>query len=236
MRAVDVTLGELMSASVKTIAPDVTLGEAARLMSDAPFSCLVVHQHGRLLGILTERDMVTQLHGRSAPSYTRFRNHDFAGDYRPSGGHLSRRFAAHAPIRPASSGRDQRCGRGGRRGQRERHAQSPRIGHRRQDAQSAHGDGSPVPQVSARYPGGHRFAAHGVRALGLCGGDAGRDAARHSYRTRHAAFDARPGGCVGTDAAAGDEFEADDHHGRFHPVRRGQIDDRIRPASSGGDR
>jgi diguanylate cyclase (GGDEF)-like protein/PAS domain S-box-containing protein len=67
MRAVDVTLGELMSSSVKTIAPDITLGEAARLMSDAPFSCLVVRQHGRLLGILTERDMVTQLHGRSAP-------------------------------------------------------------------------------------------------------------------------------------------------------------------------
>lgn len=66
MRAVDVTLGELMSASVKTIAPDVTLGEAARLMSAAPFSCLVVRQQGRLLGILTERDMVTQLHGQTS--------------------------------------------------------------------------------------------------------------------------------------------------------------------------
>lgn len=66
MRAVDVTLGELMSASVKTIEPDITLGEAARLMSDAPFSCLVVRQQGSLLGILTERDMVTQLHERTA--------------------------------------------------------------------------------------------------------------------------------------------------------------------------
>jgi diguanylate cyclase (GGDEF)-like protein/PAS domain S-box-containing protein len=65
MRAVDVTLGELMSASVKTIAPEITLGEAARLMSDAAFSCLVVRQQGRLLGILTERDMVTQLHERA---------------------------------------------------------------------------------------------------------------------------------------------------------------------------
>ncbi|MFZ2162550.1 MAG: EAL domain-containing protein [Sideroxyarcus sp.] len=68
MRAVDVTLGELMSASVRTIAPDVTLGEAARLMSDAPLSCLVVHREGSLLGILTERDMVTQLHERTASS------------------------------------------------------------------------------------------------------------------------------------------------------------------------
>ena len=68
MRAVDVTLGELMSASVRTIAPDITLGEAARLMSDAPLSCLVVHWQGSLLGILTERDMVTQLHERTASS------------------------------------------------------------------------------------------------------------------------------------------------------------------------
>lgn len=62
MRAIDVTLGELMSSSVKTIAPEVTLGEAARLMSETPYSCLVVRQQGRLLGILTERDMVNQLH------------------------------------------------------------------------------------------------------------------------------------------------------------------------------
>ncbi|MBI5892007.1 MAG: EAL domain-containing protein [Nitrosomonadales bacterium] len=68
MRAVDVTLGELMSASVKTIAPEVTLGEAARIMSDSPVSCLVVRQHGRLLGILTERDMVAQLHNRAVSS------------------------------------------------------------------------------------------------------------------------------------------------------------------------
>ncbi len=64
MRAVDMTLGELMSPSVKTIAPEVTLGEAARLMSDPPLSCLVVHHQGRLLGIVTERDMVTLLHER----------------------------------------------------------------------------------------------------------------------------------------------------------------------------
>lgn len=67
MRAVDVTLGELMSASVKTILPDLTLGEAARLMSDAPLSCLVVKQQDKLLGILTERDIVTQMHERTPP-------------------------------------------------------------------------------------------------------------------------------------------------------------------------
>ncbi len=68
MRAVDVTLGELMSPSVKTVEPDVTLDEAARLMSEAPLSSLVVHQQGRLLGILTERDMVTQALERTASS------------------------------------------------------------------------------------------------------------------------------------------------------------------------
>src|SRR5512141_2817150 len=67
MRAVDVTLGELMSASVKTILPDLTLGEAARLMSEAPLSCLVVKQQDKLLGILTERDIVTQMHERTPP-------------------------------------------------------------------------------------------------------------------------------------------------------------------------
>jgi diguanylate cyclase (GGDEF)-like protein/PAS domain S-box-containing protein len=64
MRAVDVTLGQLMSASVRAVAPDMDLAEAAWLMSDSPFSCLVVQQQERLLGILTERDMVTLLHDR----------------------------------------------------------------------------------------------------------------------------------------------------------------------------
>jgi len=68
MRAVDVTLGELMSASVKTIAPDLSLGEAAHLMSETPCSCLVVRLNSDLLGILTERDMVTQLHKRTPSS------------------------------------------------------------------------------------------------------------------------------------------------------------------------
>lgn len=66
MKAVDVTLGDLMSDSVCAVAPDIGLGEAARLMSEAPVSCLVVQQQGNLLGIITERDMVTMLHERAA--------------------------------------------------------------------------------------------------------------------------------------------------------------------------
>ena len=50
MRAVDVTLGELMSADVKMITPEITLGEAAQLMSDTPLSCLVVREQGRCSG------------------------------------------------------------------------------------------------------------------------------------------------------------------------------------------
>ncbi len=68
MRAVDVTLGELMSPGVETIEPDVTLEVAARLMSEAPLSSLVVHRQGSLLGILTERDMVSLALNRAASS------------------------------------------------------------------------------------------------------------------------------------------------------------------------
>ena len=67
MKIVDVTLGDLMSGGVRAVAPDTSLGEAARVMSEAPVSCLVVQQQGKLLGILTERDMVTMLHERAAP-------------------------------------------------------------------------------------------------------------------------------------------------------------------------
>ncbi len=68
VKAVDMTLGALMSGGVRSVTPGTGLGEAARLMSEVPVSCLVVQEQGNLLGILTERDMVTMLHERAAPA------------------------------------------------------------------------------------------------------------------------------------------------------------------------
>lgn len=68
MKVVDMTLGDLMTASVKTVASDITLQEAAQLMADARFSCLVVQQDGHPVGILTERDLVRFLHDQVALS------------------------------------------------------------------------------------------------------------------------------------------------------------------------
>ena len=107
MNVNEVTLGDLMSRSVRAVAPDMGLGEAARLMSEVPVSCLVVQQQGALLGILTERDMVTMLHERAAhdtpvskimtsPVITARAERCFP-----------RRSAAHAPICAAPPGRDQ---------------------------------------------------------------------------------------------------------------------------------
>ena len=52
------TLGDFMSREVLSVAPEDTIGEAAQLMADANVGSSVVLEHGRLIGILTERDLL----------------------------------------------------------------------------------------------------------------------------------------------------------------------------------
>mgnify|MGYP003466146875 CR=1 FL=1 len=52
------SVAELMTTDVVTVGPDETLGEAARLMLEREVGSLPVVADGRLVGILTETDML----------------------------------------------------------------------------------------------------------------------------------------------------------------------------------
>ena len=67
------TLGELMSREVLAVAPEDTLGEAAERMTDERVGSAVVLEHGRLIGILTERDVLQAVAGRVHSSEARVR-------------------------------------------------------------------------------------------------------------------------------------------------------------------
>lgn len=51
-------LAVMMSRDPKTIAPDATLSDAAALMRSAGVGSLLVADHGRYIGIVTETDLV----------------------------------------------------------------------------------------------------------------------------------------------------------------------------------
>jgi CBS domain-containing protein len=67
------TLGDFMSRDVLSVAPEDTIGEAAQLMADANVGSSVVLEHGRLIGILTERDLLRAMAQRVHPSEARVR-------------------------------------------------------------------------------------------------------------------------------------------------------------------
>ena len=52
------TIGEVMTAHPLTIAPSLPLAEAARILRDRKFGCLPVVDHGELVGVLTEHDIL----------------------------------------------------------------------------------------------------------------------------------------------------------------------------------
>jgi CBS domain-containing protein len=54
------TVAEIMSTDVRTIAPQENLREAARLMRTLDVGALPVCQEGRLLGMLTDRDIAVR--------------------------------------------------------------------------------------------------------------------------------------------------------------------------------
>jgi CBS domain-containing protein len=66
-------LGELMTQELVSVAPEDTLGEAAQRMADQKVGSAVVLDHGRLIGIVTERDLLRAMAGRVHPSDGRVR-------------------------------------------------------------------------------------------------------------------------------------------------------------------
>ena len=51
-------LKALMSPDVKVISPDMTIGDAARKMSDGDFGMMPVGEDDRLIGTISDRDIV----------------------------------------------------------------------------------------------------------------------------------------------------------------------------------
>lgn len=67
------TLGELMTKDLLEVAPEDTLGQAAEAMVERGVGSAVVSDFGRLIGILTERDMLRAVAGRVHSSEARVR-------------------------------------------------------------------------------------------------------------------------------------------------------------------
>jgi CBS domain-containing protein len=73
MLALVSTLADLMTSDVLTVAPEDTIGEAAQKMVDREVSSAAVSDYGRLIGILTERDLTRAVAGRTHSSEARVR-------------------------------------------------------------------------------------------------------------------------------------------------------------------
>ena len=67
------TLGEIVRPTFITVAPEDTLGEVAERMSAQNVGAVVVKDFGRLIGVLTERDMLRAMAARVHTSDARVR-------------------------------------------------------------------------------------------------------------------------------------------------------------------
>jgi CBS domain-containing protein len=67
------TLGEVMTPDVLTVDPSDTIGEAAQKMTERGVGAVVVSDFGRMIGILTERDVMRAVAGRVHSSEARVR-------------------------------------------------------------------------------------------------------------------------------------------------------------------
>lgn len=67
------TLADVMRTEVIEVAPEDTLGEVAERMSAVNVGAVVVKDFGRLIGILTERDMLKAMAARVHTSEARVR-------------------------------------------------------------------------------------------------------------------------------------------------------------------
>ncbi len=66
-------VGQLMTEDVLTVAPEDTLGEAAAKMTERGVGAVVVSDFGRMIGILSERDIMRAVAGRIHSSEARVR-------------------------------------------------------------------------------------------------------------------------------------------------------------------
>jgi CBS domain-containing protein len=67
------TLGEILGSTYLSVAPEDTLGEVAEKMRAQNVGAVVVQDYGRLIGILTERDMLRAMAARVHTSEARVR-------------------------------------------------------------------------------------------------------------------------------------------------------------------
>ena len=67
------TLGEIVKPSFIAVAPEDTLGEVAERMSAQNVGAVVVKDFGRLIGVLTERDLLRAMAARVHTSDARVR-------------------------------------------------------------------------------------------------------------------------------------------------------------------
>jgi CBS domain-containing protein len=67
------SLGEIMRSEFVSVAPEDTIGEAAQKMVDAGRGAAIVSDFGRLIGILTERDLLKAVAARTHSSEARVR-------------------------------------------------------------------------------------------------------------------------------------------------------------------
>ncbi|RLJ09952.1 MAG: CBS domain-containing protein [Candidatus Aenigmatarchaeota archaeon] len=66
---------DIMTSDVKTIDPDASVQEAGQIMSNFDIGCVVVAKDGRLLGILTEMDIVRRVVAKNrSPSKTKVKD------------------------------------------------------------------------------------------------------------------------------------------------------------------
>jgi CBS domain-containing protein len=68
-----VGIGEIMTTDVLTVAPEDTLGEAAAKMTERGVGAVVVSDFGRMIGILSERDIMRAVADRIHSSEARVR-------------------------------------------------------------------------------------------------------------------------------------------------------------------
>ena len=67
------SLADLMTSDVLTVDPSDTIGETAQKMVELGVSSAVVSDYGRLIGIVTERDLTRAVAGRVHSSEARVR-------------------------------------------------------------------------------------------------------------------------------------------------------------------
>ena len=67
------TLAEILRPNFLTVAPEDTLGEVAERMTRENVGAVIVKDYGRLIGILTERDMLRAMAARVHTSDARVR-------------------------------------------------------------------------------------------------------------------------------------------------------------------